>query len=43
MILLVIIAIPSVRLLQLQEDFDRVKPDIVIKTTGNQWWWDLRV
>ena len=38
-ILLVIIAIPSVRLLQLQEDFDQVKPDIVIKATGNQWYW----
>ena len=38
-VILVIIAIPSVRLLQLQEDFDRVKPDLVIKATGNQWYW----
>lgn len=38
-VILVVIAIPSVRLLQLQEDFSQVKPDIVIKATGNQWYW----
>ncbi|MEO1504895.1 MAG: cytochrome c oxidase subunit II [Pseudomonadota bacterium] len=38
-VILVIIAIPSVRLLQLQEDFDKVEPDLVIKATGYQWYW----
>ncbi|MEL6316453.1 MAG: cytochrome c oxidase subunit II [Pseudomonadota bacterium] len=38
-VILVIIAVPSVALLQLQEDFDRVEPDVVIKATGNQWNW----
>ncbi|MEO1328111.1 MAG: cytochrome c oxidase subunit II [Pseudomonadota bacterium] len=38
-IILVIIAIPSVRLLQAQENFERVEPDLVIKATGYQWYW----
>lgn len=38
-VILVIIAIPSVQLLRLQEDFSKVEPDVVIKTTGYQWYW----
>ncbi|MEL6979813.1 MAG: cytochrome c oxidase subunit II [Pseudomonadota bacterium] len=38
-VILVIIAIPSVQLLLKQEDFSKVEPDIVIKTTGHQWYW----
>jgi cytochrome c oxidase subunit 2 len=38
-VILAVIAIPSVRLLQLQEDFTKVQPDVVIKATGYQWYW----
>lgn len=38
-VILVVIAVPSVRLLQLQEDFEKVEPDLVIKATGYQWYW----
>lgn len=38
-LILVIIAVPSLRLLIKQEDFTAVKPDLVIKATGNQWYW----
>ena len=38
-ILLVMIVVPSVKLLQEQEDFEKVEPDLVIKATGYQWYW----
>lgn len=38
-ILLIIIAVPSVKLLLDQEDRTQVVPDVVIKATGNQWNW----
>ncbi|MBX2854236.1 MAG: cytochrome c oxidase subunit II [Rhodobacteraceae bacterium] len=38
-ILLVMIVVPSVKLLQEQEDFEKVVPDLVIKATGYQWYW----
>ena len=38
-VILLLIAFPSVKLLQLQEDFSQVAPDLVIKATGNQWYW----
>jgi cytochrome c oxidase subunit II len=36
-LILVIIAVPSFRLLKLQ--LDMPKPDIVVKATGHQWYW----
>ncbi len=38
-VILVMIALPSIKLLQLEEDFSKVEPDIVIKATGRQWYW----
>ncbi|MCI4660518.1 MAG: cytochrome c oxidase subunit II [Neomegalonema sp.] len=38
-VILFIIAIPSFKLLTLQEDFEKVEPDLVIKATGYQWYW----
>lgn len=38
-VILLIIAFPSVKLLQLEEDWSKVEPDIVIKATGRQWYW----
>ncbi|MCI4663251.1 MAG: cytochrome c oxidase subunit II [Neomegalonema sp.] len=38
-IILIVIAVPSVKLLLKQEDFSKVKPDVVIKATGWQWQW----
>ena len=39
-VILVIIAIPSLRLLFLQLDVP--EPDLTIKATGNQWYWDYQ-
>lgn len=39
-LILVIIAIPSLRLLFLQLDVP--EPDLTIKVTGNQWYWDYQ-
>lgn len=41
-IILIIIAIPSIKLLQLEEDFSKVEPDIVVKATGRQWYWSYQ-
>ncbi|MEO1293933.1 MAG: cytochrome c oxidase subunit II [Pseudomonadota bacterium] len=38
-LILFVIAVPSFKLLVLQEDFENVKPDVVIKATGYQWYW----
>ncbi len=38
-LILIVIAIPSVRLLQAQEDFSKVEPDLVIKANGYSWYW----
>ncbi len=38
-IILIIIAVPSVKLLLDQEDRTQIVPDIVVKATGNQWYW----
>lgn len=38
-VILVVIALPSIKLLQLEEDFTKVEPDIVLKATGRQWYW----
>jgi cytochrome c oxidase subunit II len=37
-LILVVIAVPSIRLLAHQYDFPRA--DVTIKAIGNQWWWD---
>lgn len=37
--ILAMILVPSIRLLQAQEDFEKVEPDIVIKAIGYRWYW----
>ncbi len=38
-IILIVIGIPSIKLLYLQEDHSDLAADMVIKATGNQWYW----
>lgn len=41
-IILFVIALPSVKLLVLQEDFSNVDPDVRIKAIGNKWYWEYQ-
>lgn len=41
-VILIVIAIPSIRLLYLQQDFSKFEPDVVIKATGSQWYWSYQ-
>lgn len=42
-IILILIAIPSFKLLRMLESEDLIKPELTVKVTGNQWFWNYQI